>query len=46
VARILFPQPATWSALEAAAYVLKPFTVAQLAAAVASALPEAAVSAA
>jgi DNA-binding response OmpR family regulator len=40
------PQPATWSGLEPAAYVLKPFTVAQLAAAVASALPEAAISAA
>ena len=33
------PQPATWMALEPAAYVLKPFTVVQLETAVESALP-------
>lgn len=32
------PQPATWTALEPAAYVLKPFTVGRLEAAVESAL--------
>jgi len=33
------PQPPTWTALEPAAYVLKPFTVVQLEAAVEGALP-------